>query len=63
MEGMYALCKNNLKLLRLLVLLIYWSACPAQAESLTMWISSFQDQTYYEQMADLYAKKSGGKIV
>ena len=62
MDGMYALCRNKMRGLRLLVLLIYWSACPSQAESLTMWISSFQDQTYYEQMADLYAKKSGGKI-
>jgi len=36
---------------------------PLKAEkNLTLWISSFQDQSYYEQMADLYAKKSGKKV-
>jgi len=34
----------------------------AKEETLTVWISSFQDQTYYEQMAELYAKKSGKNI-
>lgn len=29
---------------------------------LTLWISSFQDQSYYEQMADLYVKKTGKNI-
>ena len=28
------------------------------AEPLELWISSFQDQVYYEKMADLYAKKN-----
>ena len=31
-------------------------------DKLKLWISSFQDQTYYEQMAELYAKKSGKKV-
>ncbi len=34
----------------------------AKEETLILWISSFQDQTYYEQMAELYAKKSGKNI-
>ncbi len=54
--------KNYLPNLRLIILFIYCSVCFAQAESLTLWISSFQDQSYYEQMADLYAKKSGKKV-
>lgn len=29
---------------------------------LTLWISSFQDQSYYEQMADLYVQKTGKNI-
>ena len=36
---------------------------PLLAEkNLTIWISSFQDQSYYEQMAELYAEKSGKKV-
>ena len=34
----------------------------SQIKELTLWISSFQDQTYYEQMADLYAEKSGKEV-
>ena len=30
------------------------------AKSLQLWISSFQDQVYYEKMADLFAKKNKG---
>jgi arabinosaccharide transport system substrate-binding protein len=56
------MCKNSLPKLRLFFLFTYCSVCFAQAESLTLWISSFQDQSYYEQMADLYAKKSGKKV-
>ena len=48
--------------MRLFVLLASYSALSVRAESLTLWISSFQDQSYYEQMADLYAKKSGKKV-
>ena len=29
-----------------------------RAESLEMWISSHQDQVYYEKMAELYRKKT-----
>ena len=34
----------------------------ARDHNLTLWISSFQDQSYYEQMAELYAKKSGEEV-
>ena len=30
------------------------------SEPLSLWISSFQDQVYYEKMADLFAKKKNG---
>ena len=30
------------------------------SEQLSLWISSFQDQVYYEKMADLFAKKNKG---
>ena len=59
---MHSMCKNFLPKLRLFILFIYCSVCFAQAESLTLWISSFQDQSYYEQMAELYRKKSGKSI-
>ena len=29
---------------------------------LSLWISSFQDQSYYEQMADLYVEKTGKEV-
>ena len=31
-------------------------------KNMSLWISSFQDQSYYEQMAEMYAEKSGSKI-
>ena len=31
-------------------------------KNMTLWISSFQDQSYYEQMAELYREKAGGEI-
>ena len=30
------------------------------SEQLSLWISSFQDQVYYEKMAEIFAKKSKG---
>ncbi len=59
---MRSMCKNSLPKLRLFFLFTYCSVCFAQAESLTLWISSFQDQSYYEQMADLYREKCGESI-
>jgi arabinosaccharide transport system substrate-binding protein len=59
---MHSLCKSLLPKLRLLVLFLYCSVCFAQAKSLTLWISSFQDQSYYDQMAELYRKKFGKSI-
>ena len=31
-------------------------------DKLKLWISSFQDQSYYEQMGDLYRKKTGKEL-
>jgi len=33
-----------------------------RAENLVLWISSFQDQVYYEKMGELYAEKTGKKL-
>jgi arabinosaccharide transport system substrate-binding protein len=33
-----------------------------RAENLVLWISSFQDQVYYEKMGRLYAEKTGKKL-
>jgi len=30
------------------------------SEQLSLWISSFQDQVYYEKMAEMFAKKNKG---
>jgi len=49
-------------LLLLTVFTVASSFLHARDHNLTLWISSFQDQSYYEQMADLYAKKSGKKV-
>ena len=50
--------------MKILNILLYYLFCfsaskclLAKEETLTLWISSFQDQTYYEQMAELYATK------
>ncbi|HAY74406.1 MAG TPA: hypothetical protein DCY32_01920 [Opitutae bacterium] len=39
--------------------LLAFHAIYLKAKPLVMWISSFQDQVYYEKMVELYAKKSG----
>jgi arabinosaccharide transport system substrate-binding protein len=49
-------------LLLLTVFTVASSFLYARDHNLTLWISSFQDQSYYEQMADLYAKKSGKEV-
>src|SRR6056300_1354981 len=49
-------------LLLLTVFTVASSFLHARDHNLTLWFSSFQDQSYYEQMADLYAKKSGKKV-
>ena len=42
-------------------IIIAFIACTiCKANSLELWISSFQDQVYYEKMADLFAKKNKG---
>ena len=33
-----------------------------RGENLVLWISSFQDQVYYEKMGELYAEKTGKKL-
>ena len=40
------------------IMLVASSFC--NGSSLVLWISSFQDQVYYEKMADLFAKKTKG---
>ena len=50
---------NCLKVLLSLPLLGVFFPPFGSSPSLTLWISSFQDQSYYEQMADLYLKKTG----
>jgi len=40
------------------IMLVTSSFC--NGSSLVLWISSFQDQVYYEKMADLFAKKNNG---
>jgi len=42
---------------------VFFITCLQQSlfsEQLTLWISSFQDQVYYEKMAEMFAKKSKG---
>ena len=53
---------NYLKVLLSLPLLGVFPFLFGSSPSLTLWISSFQDQSYYEQMADLYLKKTGKKL-
>ena len=45
------------KSLTLFSLLSFCFTGNLHAEELEIWISSFQDQVYYEQMGELYAKK------
>lgn len=49
-------------LARKLVLLVSPLWTFAQESDLTLWISSFQDQSYYEQMSELYNSKSDRKV-
>ena len=37
---------------------LFQTALYAKSTSLEIWISSFQDQVYYEQMGELFAKKT-----
>jgi arabinosaccharide transport system substrate-binding protein len=53
---------HYLKVLLCFSFLGVFSSLFGSNSNLTLWISSFQDQSYYEQMADLYVKKSGKKI-
>lgn len=41
------------------ILLFILSTMSCHADDLEMWISSFQDQIYYENMGELYAEKKG----
>ena len=50
------LIANSFKALLLFVTL----SSIAQSKPLELWISSFQDQVYYEKMAEMFAKKSKG---
>lgn len=43
-------------------LFLHFSSLLLAKKNLTLWISSYQDQTYYEQMSDLYAEKSGEEV-
>jgi ABC-type glycerol-3-phosphate transport system substrate-binding protein len=46
--------------LNLLCVTIFVNFSYSKESPLTLWISSFQDQVYYEKMADLFAKKNKG---
>ena len=43
-------------------LFLAFSGSALRAENLVLWISSFQDQVYYEKMGDLYSEKTGKKL-
>ena len=42
-----------------LIFILYFSSF-SNAKSLELWISSFQDQVYYEKMAEIFAEKNKG---
>ena len=48
-----------MRILSFIAFLLAFHAIYLKAKPLVMWISSFQDQVYYEKMVELYAKKSG----
>ncbi len=48
-----------MRILSFIAFLLAFHAICLKAKPLVMWISSFQDQVYYEKMVELYAKKSG----
>jgi ABC-type glycerol-3-phosphate transport system substrate-binding protein len=48
--------------LAITLLFLHFPSLLKADKNLTLWISSFQDQSYYEQMAELYVKKSGEEI-
>ena len=48
-----------MRILSFIAFLFAFHAICLKAKPLVMWISSFQDQVYYEKMVELYAKKSG----
>ena len=55
----------NLMKARFKYTLIVFSLFPLsliKGKDLTIWISSYQDQVYYEEMGKLYAETSGKKI-
>lgn len=48
-----------MRILSFIAFLLAFHAICLKAKPLVMWISSFQDQLYYEKMVEWYAKKSG----
>jgi ABC-type glycerol-3-phosphate transport system substrate-binding protein len=48
--------KSNKSYFYLFVIAVLSVVSPLSAKELVIWISSFQDQVYYEQMGELYAK-------
>ena len=48
-----------MRILSFIAFLLAFHAIYLKAKPLVMWISSFQDQVYYEKMVEMYAKKSG----
>ena len=48
-----------MRILSFIAFLIAFHAIYLKAKPLVMWISSFQDQVYYEKMVEWYSKKSG----
>ena len=48
-----------MRILSFIAFLLAFHAICLKAKPLVMWISSFQDQVYYEKMVEWYAKKSG----
>ena len=51
---------NTFILLNKALIFILFFSSFSNAKSLELWISSFQDQVYYEKMAEIFAKKNKG---
>ena len=54
--------KKPSALLLFFTTLFFLGGHAVRGENLVLWISSFQDQVYYEKMGELYAEKMGKKL-
>lgn len=59
---MYCLNKTFRASLFITPLLLALSGVSLCGENVVLWISSYQDQVYYEKMGELYAEKTGNKL-